>query len=226
MRMAHRILVWHHDRGRHDFGIPVLALVAAVAVISWASVARAAPEPEPIPRRWEYRLEMGDLRLACVEVPGLGSQTFFYLNYQVTNTTGEARFFAPSFELATDQGVVIRSGRSVPPIVSDRLLARSGNPFLMNEIDIQGQFLEGKENAKDGLVIWRADDLQVDEVTIYAAGFSGETRSVTRPDNGDTVLLRKTLMMRHDTPGDLNCKGEPALTRSLTRWIMRASSAR
>lgn len=226
MRMAFRISIWRQNRSRINLGAASIAIVGAVVLASWSSAVRAAPEPEPIPRRWEYRLEMGDLRLACVDVPGLGFQTFFYLNYQVTNTTGEARFFAPSFELATDLGAVLRSGRSVPPIVADILLDRSGNPFLLNEIDIQGQFLEGKENARDGLVIWRADNLQVDEVTIYAAGFSGETRSVTRPDNGETVLLRKTLMLRHDTPGDLNCRGEPALDRSETRWIMRASSAR
>lgn len=202
----------------------VLALVLALVATTGAVV--AAPEPEPVPRRWEFRVDPGELRLACVEVPPIGHQAFFYITYKVTNTTGQDRFFAPSFELVTDRGEIIRSGRNVPPIVADELLDRIGHPFLQNEIDVQGLILQGRENARDGLVIWRADDLLADEVTVYAAGFSGETRSVTRPDTGEAVLLRKTLMLRHATPGDLTCRDIDPMARTETRWVMRASSAR
>lgn len=191
-----------------------------------AGHAFAAPEPEPIPRRWEYRVEFNELRLACAEVPGQGSMPFYYVTFKVINDTGEDRFFAPSFELATDMGQIIRSGRDVHPAVMDDLVARQRNPLMQNEFDVQGLFLQGEENAREAIVIWPASDLEVDEITIYAAGFSGETRSVERPDNGESVLLRKTLMLRHDTPGELTCQNEPALVRSQSRWIMRAASAR
>jgi len=194
-----------------------LALVGVVAV----TVVRAAPEPDPVPRRWEFRIEPGDLRLTCVSTQDEGPRAYFYMTYTVTNTTGQDRFFAPRFELATDNGDVIRSGKNVPPEVSDELIRRIDNPFLKSEIDVQGLLLQGEEYRRDGLVVWRADDLLADEISVYAAGFSGETRTIERPDNGEPILLRKTLMLRHATPGDLDCRDDRALQRVTTRWIMR-----
>jgi len=211
----------------HRLGTFALSLgLVCASLLGLVSTIQAAPEPEPIPRRWEFKIEPGELRLACIDVPTVGPQAFFYFTYKVTNTSSQDRFFAPSFELASDRGEIIRSGRDVPPMVSDVLLARINRPFLSNEIDVQGLLLQGKENAREGLVIWRADDLLADEITIYAAGFSGETRSITRPDTGEPVLLRKTLMLKHLTPGDLDCRDLHPIEREETRWIMRSPSAR
>jgi len=61
----------------------------------------------------------------------------------------------------------------------------------------------------------------MDEVVVYGAGFSGETRSIERPDTGEKVILRKTRMLRHPVPGEIDPSLNPALTRSDDQWIMR-----
>jgi hypothetical protein len=143
------------------------------------------------------------------------------LTYTVTNNSGEDLLFAPAFELATDQEV-LRSGRSVPLEVTRELQSRAQNPMILDQISMIGQLLQGKENAKDGLVIWPADDLRPGDLTVYAAGFSGETAKVQGPDSKQTVILRKTLMLRYTVPGELTQRGgQPLELSEPARWIMR-----
>ncbi|HBS28495.1 MAG TPA: hypothetical protein DEB06_03365 [Phycisphaerales bacterium] len=196
-------------------------VIASTAIVSaLAPSTHAAPEPEPIPRRWQLTLEPGDLRVTTIETAGV-PRAYFFLTYKVTNSTGEDRFFAPWFELATDQGTVIRSGRGVPPEVTERIRESFRNPLLLDEVSVQGLLLQGDENAREGIVVWPADDLAADEVSVFAIGFSGETKAAVRPDNGETVILRKTLMLTHDTPGDIDPSSGRPLTRTQTRWILR-----
>mgnify|MGYP006267818355 CR=1 FL=1 len=197
---------------------------AAGPIVGAGLVARAiasVPQPDPLPRRWEFDVEPGSLRVASVDVPGEGPSAFYYMTYKVTNNTGEDRFLAPLFELATDDGDIVRSGLGVPRVVSEELLARQRNELLLDEISAQGMLLQGRENAREALVVWRADDLDVDEVVVYAAGFSGETETIRRPDTGEEVVLRKTLMLRHAVPGELNPRSRRPLERTMERWILR-----
>lgn len=208
----------------HRWGGPLtlfLALIGGAHVATPTRSALAAPEPEPIPRRWQLRVEPGELRATSVDIPGVGPRAYFFLTYKVTNNTGEDRYLAPSFELVTDRDTPIRSGRGVPRIVSERIRASLKNDFLRDEIGVQGLLLQGEENAKEGLVIWPANDLKANEVTVYAAGFSGETKTIARPDNGQPYTLRKTLMLRHSTPGEIDPRTNDPLPRTEDRWILR-----
>lgn len=198
----------------------VLAASAA-SFLCPAQTALAAPEPEPIPRRWEFNVVPGDLRVTTVNIPGEGPRAFFYFTYAVTNNTGQDRNLAPSFELATDEGRIYRSGRGVPRYATEAIRALLRSEMILDEIAIQGLLLQGEENAKEGFVIWPAEDLKADEYTIYAAGFSGETKTVPRPDTGEPVVLRKTLMLRHDAPGEIDPSAGRPLIRTQTRWILR-----
>lgn len=180
-----------------------------------------APEPDPVPRRWQLEIDPGPLRLATVDVPTIGPRSYYYLTYTVTNNSGEDLLFAPAFELATDQEV-LRSGRSVPLEVTRELQSRVQNPLVQDQISIIGQLLQGKESAKDGIVIWPADNLSPGELAVYAAGFSGETAKVQGPDTKQTVILRKTLMLRYRVPGELTGRAGQALELAEpARWIMR-----
>jgi len=192
-----------------------------LVVHSPQTAAAAAPQPDPVSRRWQLNIKPGPLRLAIMPVEGVGSRAFFYFTYTVKNNSGKDLLFAPSFELATDDGSLRRAGVNVPAAVTKALLKRLRNPFLRDQIGAVGLLLQGEENAREGLVVWPADNLEVDHVTIFAVGFSGETKTITRPDTGKPVLLRKTLMLVHDTPGDLAYNGDHPLTRSEQRWIMR-----
>ncbi|MFG0291768.1 MAG: hypothetical protein ACIAQF_09695 [Phycisphaerales bacterium JB065] len=186
------------------------------------SEAAAAPQPDAIPSRWEFDFRPGPLRITTIEVEGKGPQAFFYMPYYVENNSGEDRFLAPRFELATEEGDVLRSGGSaVPREVTRAIIERFRNPLLEDEITMLGPILQGPENAREGVVIWPANDLTVDEVTVYASGFSGETKQFVRPDNGEVVVLRKTRMLRHATPGNIDPSSDQPFRRTVDRWIMR-----
>lgn len=196
------------------------------AALAVTPIVSAAPEPSPIPTRWELTIEPGPLRIAAVDVPGVGTRDFFYLTYKVTNNSGEDLYFAPSFELATDDGLILRAGQGVTFEVTNAILGRLNNPFLKDQISIIGVLPQGEENAQEGLIVWPAENLLVDEVTVYATGFSGETRRIPRPDSPpdgppQEVVLRKTLMLVHSTPGEITGKGNEPLPRITTRWILR-----
>lgn len=185
-----------------------------------AAALTAAPEPAPIPRRWQLDIRPGPLRAAVIATPETGPRAYAYFTYLVMNPTREDVFFAPAFELASDDGELIRSGRDVPRDVVNTLLQRLGNPLLEDEVRVIRMLGQGEENAREGLVIWPLDSVKVDELTIFASGFSGETRTVRRPDTGEEVTLRKTLMLRHATPGYVPTDNTP-LDRAERRWILR-----
>lgn len=198
----------------------VLAL-AGLAVAGSVMSGMAPPEPEPIPRRWQLDVEIGDLRIATFDVKDEGRKAYFYLTYKVTNNSGEDLLFAPSFELALENSV-LRSGRQIPLDVTKQLLESTQLPQVEDQISIIGQLLQGKENAKHGLVVWPANEMSTLDLTLYAAGFSGETATVERPDNKEKVILRKSLMVRYAPPGDLTQNGQDAIpTAEPSRWIMR-----
>lgn len=201
----------------------LLAFFALLAVPTAQSI--AAPEPAAIPSRWEFDIEPGDLRVVTYDIEGVGTRTFYYWTYTVTNNTGEDRPLTPAFELFTDDGSrakLARSGRDVPRQVTEKILDRIGNPLLLDEVDVQtGLLLQGPENAREGLVVWPLDRFRVDDVVIFAKGFSGETERIARPDTGERYVLRKSLMLRHQVDGTVDPTSTRPLTRTVERWILR-----
>lgn len=196
------------------------ALVGA-ALASTFMTAMAPPEPEPVPRRWQLEIDVGPLRVTSFDIKDQGRKAYFYLTYTVTNNSGEDLLFAPSFELALDDEV-LRSGRQVPLEVTSKLIEETRIPNIQDQISIIGQLLQGKENAKHGLVVWPANDLSTVDLVLYAAGFSGETATVERPDTKEKVILRKSLMVRYAPPGDLTQNRQEAIpVAEPSRWIMR-----
>jgi len=203
----------------------LMVFTAFFAAISTTSTAFAAPEPEAVPSRWEFSVEPGDLRVISLNIPDRGRRAFYYWTYKVTNNTGEDRPFNPAFELYTEdstKSTILRSGRNVPRAATEQILKKIDNSLLMDEIEVQtGKLLQGREHAREGLVVWPVESFKSDEVVIYAEGFSGEARSVTRPDNGERIVLRKTLMLRHIVEGNVNPASPRPIRRTVERWILR-----
>ncbi len=195
------------------------------AVIGGGVMSGMAPEPDPVPRRWQLDFAPGALRMTTMNVEGVGQRAYFYMTYKVANSTGGDLLLAPALELATEEGEVIRSGRDVPAAVTRRILDDLANPFLQDQNSIVGMILQGEANAREGLAIWPVNDLDVDEITVYAAGFSGETAPVEfkNPSTGEVtkVLLRKSLMMRFTSPGELQVGSNEPVEMTEKRWIMR-----
>ncbi len=203
------------------------AVLAASPAGAWAPSSWAAPEPDPIPRRWELDVQVGALRLATLADRAGQVKVYAYLTYTVTNNSGTDLLFAPSFEMATDEGQIVRSGRGVPTEVTAALIRRLANPMLIDQNSMIGPLLQGEENAREGLIAWPLDDLNVGEIHVYLAGFSGETKTIQiyDPESGGRVplVLRKTLMMRYLIDGELNPKDSSALRPIDPRgkWILR-----
>ncbi|MFO0831430.1 MAG: hypothetical protein U0637_06250 [Phycisphaerales bacterium] len=202
----------------------VLALGAGVLLsMTHEGVAVAAPEPDPVPRRWQLTVEPGPLRVMAVAVGGQ-AQLYYYMTYRVTNTSGSDQMFTPSFELADDMGDVQRAGRDVPAEVTKAILTRLESPLLQDQVNVVGMLLQGEENAKDGLVVWPVANNHVRALEVYAAGFSGETRTLDAfdPETKGTkrVTLRKTLMLRYQPMGLVREGVEPYSVLE-QRWIMR-----
>lgn len=199
----------------------VLTLCVAVGVFATGM----APEPDPIPRRWQLTVEPGPLRIMNVETEGKGNVPYFYFTYTVTNNTGGDLLFTPSFDLASEKGDVMRSGRDVPADVTKKVLDSLNNPLLQDQVSIVGLLLQGEDNAKDGLAVFPASDLKMSDLAIYGAGFSGETRTieVRNPTSGamDKVTLRKSLMIRYAMPGEIRGQGSQPFPVAEKRWIMR-----
>ena len=207
----------------HRMRLSILtALLTAMVALIVGPAAFAAPEPDPVPRRWQLDIDPGDLRVTVVDLPS-GPKAYYYIDYLVTNNSGEDVYFAPSFTLYTpDDGELLRSGRGIPREVTDQVLAELDDEFVQDEIRVQGLLLQGKEYARQGVAIWPVENTKVDEIVVFATGFSGETKRVERPDNGETVVLRKTLMLRHEVPGELDTqRREPIDRRGDGRWILR-----
>ncbi|MGE3107535.1 MAG: hypothetical protein AB7G11_01000 [Phycisphaerales bacterium] len=198
----------------------MLGVVIAAGCAPILGMALTPPEPEAIPRRWQLEIEPGPLRLTTVETDGV-PHAYFYLTYRVINNSGEDLLFAPSFELSTEYGS-FRSGIGVPTHVTRELLKETENKYIEDQISIIGQLMQGKENAKDGLVIWPANNLNVNSMTVFAAGFSGETTSVEMPATKERVVLRKTLQIKYHASGDMSqMLGEVIEREESPRWIMR-----
>lgn len=213
---------------RRLFVLPVVALAGFAAVAAFWTVPApvlAAPEPAPIPKRWQLDIRTSPVRVALVDTPGGAPRAYFYMTYLVTNNTPNDVLFAPSWELATDEAHLLRSGRDVPFAVTSAIMERLDNPLLLDQISIVGNLLRGEENAKEGLVVWPIPTHHFNELVIYAAGYSGETTTieVPNPETGEMErkLLRKTLMLRYRIPGEIDSAFGRPIEPHTTQWIMR-----
>jgi hypothetical protein len=184
---------------------------------------------------WQLDLQISPLRIAQVEVAKGDVRAFYYLTYTVTNNTSrDLRLFAPSWELMTGDGTITRSGRDVPGSVVAQLKAKvsSGDQVgdVVDQIEIIGPLMQGKENARRGLVVFAASSLRPTDLSVFAAGFSSETQEYIPPapvareggkETRDPVILRKSRMIRYFAPGDLTGRGDEPLSQVEATWVMR-----
>ncbi len=196
----------------------ILIRAAVPAVLVAVAVASGYPRPAPVPPRWELEFQAGDLRLY---VDPVTEQAFWYFTYQVTNRTGREQVWAPSFTLFNDAGQIIASGRGVPSRVVDDIKAMLASPFLETQHEIIGEIFHGREHARDGLVVWLADELDVNEISMFIGGLSGEAVPVKNPATGEEVVLRKTLERDYLVPGDVLPRGSKPVELIEQRWVMR-----
>lgn len=193
-------------------------IACAGATMAVTNVVDAAPAAQTTTSRWTLDFKPGELRLY---VDPISRKPYWYLDYRVINRTGQDRMWAPQFELFTDDGAIIPSGRNVPTRVVRALKEVLGNPLIEDQNQIIGDIFVGPENAKDGLVVWPATNLEVTEVTLFVRGLSGETTKVKNPQTGDDVVLWKTLRRAYTVPGSPMPRGSQGLPLVREEWVMR-----
>ena len=186
-----------------------------------ASVVRAHSEPALVSDAWQLDFTH-DLPqpIAVVDINGQ-YRWYWYIAYKVVNHSGEDQVFVPEVTIATDNGAVTQADQGVPAMVFEAIQQRVGNPLLESPSQIIGPILQGPDHAKEGVIIWAAPEEDVDQISVFITGLSGETQTIPNPVTQEPVLLRKTLMIEYATPGsNMNLQNQPILEKS-RRWIMR-----
>ena len=216
-----------------------LLVFAATAVLAVSGMTvLAQPKPSPSSNAWLLEFECQPLQAIEVNVPGQGRQKFWFLRYTVTNHTNVDQIFVPEFVLYTDNGDVSRAMRGVPPTVYDQIKKTFNDPLLKDQTAMTGKLLQGEDNAKSGVAIFRDFDGIAGEVHIFVGGLSGETTEVELPVEipvkqislkGETeivnkkkVLLTRALDLMYVFPGNPAARSfHDALASKEKTWIMR-----
>lgn len=172
---------------------------------------------------WELDFRPGALRMFTDATEG---KSYWYFTYKVVNRTGRERMWAPRFELFTDSGQIERSGREVPSRVTASILEMLGNKLLEDQNQVIGEILVGEENAKEGLVVWPADDLAVTEFTVFVTGASGKVRRVPDPKTGESRVERWTIRFNYIVPGDATARGSTPVDPAPADEDVRAGAER
>ena len=199
-------------------GAVLLCLLAALTVLATAGPIRAYPIPAVVPYRWEVHFRPGDLRLY---VDPLEGRPYWYFAYTVTNKTGADQIWAPTLVLFTDAGEILPSGAGVPGRVEEGIRDLLRNPLLETQNEVIGDLLQGREFAKDGLAVWPARELDINEISLFVGGLSGETASVRNSRTGEKLILRKTLQRDYLIRGDALARGSAPIEFVRERWVLR-----
>lgn len=213
---------------RHN-AILILTLSGLIAASLSAQVGRHA-----ITKSWQLDVKFHDPQRINLILPGQAEPTtFWYMLYEVTNHTRRDVNFLPSVDLVTNTLQVIRGGDNIHPWVYEAIIQRHKHefPFLSPPTKVTGKLLQGRANARATVAVFRTFDPEASSFTIYASGFSGEMKRITNPafDRGRSVtesnprdfLLRRTLGIDYDLPGDSTTRQLVKPIRRHRTWVMR-----
>ena len=194
-----------------------MLLCASTALIGVDSAA-AYPVPKPVPTAWELKCTPGGLRLFADPADG---KLYWYMTYQVQNSSGRDQIWVPDVTLFSDTGVISKAGVGVPGRVSESIRALQGNPLLETQDEIIGDLRQGEEYARDGLAVWPVQNDRANEVSIFVAGLSGETAREFHPVTGEAIILRKSLHLKFMVDGDLEGRLAMPATLMASEWVIR-----
>jgi len=192
-------------------------VLGTAAVCMLSSLARPATAAPVAPQK-ELDFTASELRL--FKDPESGKH-YWYMTYDVVNNTGKEVRFAPRIDLVVDDGRILAQGDGVSSGAVRQLKKYLKNELLEDQFEILGEVLPGKEHAKSGLVVFRADDLEPTELFVMVQGLSRETKKEPHPKTGEPVVLRKTVEISYLVPGDPKPRGSTTYPIVNQRWIFR-----
>jgi hypothetical protein len=210
------------------------AILASLLMAMQGLSAGDGPRAGAVSRSWELDFTFHDPQRIVVKAAGDENVTvYWYVLYEVTNRTGQDVDFYPSFRLVTDTLKVVEGGLDVSPRVYDAIQSRheGAYPFFAPPWKITGPLLQGEENARASAVVFHTFDREASGFTVYVSGLSGDVERVNNPAAriGETVsadgnpyfLLRRTLAIRYDLPGDPSTRALAEPIRRSREWVMR-----
>lgn len=210
--------------------IPCLSVGAVLATSpGWAA---QTVVNESLSEKWQLDLAFHDPQRLIVHQGG-EEKTYWYLLFTVTNDTDRDVRFFPSFTLVTDSLETVNGGENAHPKVYDLIKARHAKeyPFFAPPTKITGPILRGEANARTSAAVFQDFDPEANEFTIYISGLSNELKRITNPafdpkkeiseDNPQFFILRKTLALTYELPGDPDTRRHANPVRLRREWVMR-----
>ncbi|MFW5653988.1 MAG: hypothetical protein ACOC0P_08065, partial [Planctomycetota bacterium] len=75
---------------------------------------------------------------------------------------------------------------------------------------------------REGMLVFPAGDLvEVDKVSVFIAGLSSETQVAINPETGEELVVRKTLELQYEVPGEPMRNPSTPVRFVGQRWVMR-----
>ncbi len=216
--------------------IAATVLLMLTAVLVGPSV--SAPEPSQAAIEWELEFEHAAPTPILVEVPGrVEPELYWFMPYKVSNRTGEDRFFVPDIVLYTSTGQILRSNENVNLAAYEYIKQVLNEPLLRDNAGMTGKMLQGADNAKLGVAIFKDFDPEASDFDIFVGGLSGEYATVELPTpievtqvdlDGEQkivtksrIVLSKTLKLSYSlrTEARARMSAKPELNEKV--WVMR-----
>lgn len=179
----------------------------------------------PAGETWRLDFKPGPLR---VYVDPFSGEAYWYMTYEVTNRSGRERMWAPQIELQSDAGQIQPSGQGVPRLVTEDLQrtlssdrSRRRTDKVLDQNQVIGPITSGPEHSREGLVVWRVADPTITELTIYVGGVTNHRETVSHPETGEAVVLRRNRALRFVTPGELALLEGTPIEASSQEWVLR-----
>ncbi|MEI8196674.1 MAG: hypothetical protein WCI73_12250 [Phycisphaerae bacterium] len=201
--------------------VSVLVVGAGFGGWSLASRVQAAPEAPVVPLTWELSFKYQAPERIVLTVPGKTEpQTFWYFRYTVTNNTGKDLLFTPEFQLLTDTGQILTSGKNGANAAYDDIKKLYKGTLMDSPIQILGKLLQGDDNAKESVAIFTGVETDARIYKFQVSGLSGDTAAVENPLTHEKVVLRKTLVVTYEIPGQaIGIDPQPQIKS--TTWVMK-----
>jgi hypothetical protein len=224
-----------------------LGTLAITMIPGLTATAPAAPQPSIAPKSWQLEFEFEDPRRITIQVPGENrSRVYWYMLYTVTNNSNRDVQFLPRFDIVTDKLQVLETDATADQAVfaAIRKLHLKSRPFLLEPLEVMGKLLQGADNAKDSVAIWRDFSGDSRQFTVFVSGLSGESVILPNPTydagkpefvvkdlpggiktkvnvNPRQFVLYKTLSVAYRLPGDDEARKLAEPIRERVEWLMR-----
>jgi hypothetical protein len=153
-----------------------------------------------------------------------GEQAYWYMIFELTNTSDQEQLFLPVFQLLRKDGSTARSERLFPPGLIDAIKRRERKLNLETLTQLTGKIKVGEDAARDGVAVWKeTPGERLGRFSILITGLSGESvilkgsdgKPINR-DDGRPIVLWKTLKLDYHLPGN----NPDAMKQEKHEWVM------